>query len=166
MVGTTDGSILVASTETFEFVDSLTMPFPAKHRGKLDLRSNVLNKLKASRMNKKQKKRKESPGKARDVLQKQNQIRKEKKKEKLVKEGQGKEALMTPVIWLGVTGPQLVKGGQRAKVVAEYADGTVCLHCPMFEGGVVAEKGEAGGIDEVRGREERSDDRILLQLNN
>ena len=39
----------------------------------------------------------------------------------------------SPCIWVGVTGPQITNRGRGPKIVAEYADGTVCLHSPPFK---------------------------------
>lgn len=53
LLGGSDGAIYVVDTESFEFVDRLTIPYPSKHRGKLDFRANTLNKIKAQRLSKK-----------------------------------------------------------------------------------------------------------------
>ena len=130
LLGGSDGAVYVVDTNTFEFVDRLTIPFPSRHRGKLDLRANMLNKIRLQSLSKKKSTLTSEKAKRQ---QKTDQRRRLKQLEKnKVKFFNCADRSHSPCVWLGITGPQLTSRGRSPKIIAEYADGTVCLHSPQF----------------------------------
>ncbi|GMH95915.1 hypothetical protein TL16_g13251, partial [Triparma laevis f. inornata] len=148
VLGGDDGGLYFIDSDTFKFVERLSIDYPASHRVKLNLRTNVLNSMKSARMNKKGAgggvragvKKGEKVKKEKAMEMKRVQKSREKKKEKFCGLDGG---VRSPCIWVGVTGPQITNRGRGPKIVAEYADGTVCLHSVPFSFEV--KKGEEGG---------------------
>ena len=171
LVGTTSGSVLVADIERFEFIDAFSIQYPRKHRENLDLRANALNKLRLSRSglnasggsrSRRGKARGQSSSSRRpprEATQKRGQSATKIKRGE--QEGWQEGGNLTPVVWIGITGPQIVKGMHRAKIIVEYADGTVCLHSPLWEH---ARKGEEARAESAETEEDRSNGDEILTI--
>ena len=117
LIGASTGQILVADLATFKFVPSMTINFPASIRGGLDLRARTLNQMRS-----KQRKgeRKKGVGGAGGLPPTHGSNGSSS--------SSSNNNTKCPCVELHVSGPQIVGPGQSRKIIAKYADGTVCVH--------------------------------------